>query len=396
MFSDIWSSLPLWLQELCVLFLLMWIVQIVFLLVVRMRPLWRIRQDNRHRIPTADKLPPISVIVYAHNQSNELQQNLPLLLDADYPDFEVIVVDDGSTDETEMVLRRMDQRSDHFFHTTLAEKIRTVSHHKLAMLLGVKAAHNDIILMTQAQCRPVSDKWLQAVGRLFVPGTDAVMGPVVFESRAGLFNRFMQWDFFDRVLTSMGITLSVAPYGGWSYNMAFRKEVFFANNNRAIQRHLGMHPGEDDLFLSEIAHDNNITVACSPDAVVVNKQSRDSYDWRKERLNRAFTHRYYSLVPRLMYRLDVLSREFCLLSGLSLVGIAAALQYWWVMGIALGLLMLHLLTYVLIPYFIAQRLCVHRYKLIPLAYAIYTPCVDLWFKIHALFKFHQFYVGRID
>ncbi|MCR5394340.1 MAG: glycosyltransferase [Bacteroidales bacterium] len=396
MVSEIWLSLPLWLQGLCIGFVSLWLVQIIYLFVVRMRPLWRMRQDSSHRVPVTEQLPSISVVVYAHNQSNELMQNLPLLLDSDYPDFEVIVVDDGSTDDTEMVLRRMDQRSEHFFHTTVAERIRTVSHHKLAMLLGVKAAHNDVVLLTQAQCMPATPQWLRSIGRLFVDRVDAVIGPVVYESRSGVFNLFRQWDFFDRMLSSMSITLSVGTFGGWSYNMAFRKEVFYADHNRALQRHLGLHPGEDDLFLSEVSKGDNVTVACSADSVVVVKQSPDAYDWKNERLNRAFTHGYYRCLPLFIYRLDVITRVLCILSGLGVAVMAGLMQSWWVMGVAIGLLLIYAVTYVLIPYFTAQRLSVHRYRLVPLAYVLYLPWVDLYYKVMAAIKSHQFYVSRID
>ena len=72
------------------------------------------------------------------------------------------------------------------------------------------------------------------------------------------------------------------------------------------------------------------------------------------------------------------------------------MQSWWVMGVAIFLLVLYLVAYVLIPYFISKRLQVHRYKLLPLAFALYTPLVDWVFNIRTLFRNHQFYVGRID
>ena len=72
------------------------------------------------------------------------------------------------------------------------------------------------------------------------------------------------------------------------------------------------------------------------------------------------------------------------------------LQSWWVLGIVAFLFVLYLVAYVLIPYFIAQRLQVHRYKLMPLAFALYTPLIDWLFDIRTVFRNHQFYVGRID
>lgn len=396
MIHDIWFSFPLWLQILIIVFVAVWLVQMLLMAFVFARPLWRNSRDRKHKVPVVENLPGVSVVVYAHNQSEDLLRNLPVLLDSQYPDFEVIVVDDGSRDETEDVLTQMDQRSEHFFHTTIAEKIQTVSHRKLAMLLGVKAAHNDIILMTQAQCIPSSPNWIESMARLFVPGVDAVVGPVVYESRVGLMNRFYQWDFFERILNMMSLTLSVKTFEGWSYNMAFRKEAFYADKNRSIQHYLGIHPGEDDLFLREITHGKNVTVACSADAVVINEQSPIHYNWRRERLNHAFTQQYYFMAPCVVKHINTITRYICALSGAAVIGVTASLLSWWVMGIAIFLFLAHALTYVLIPYFIAKRLGVHRYKVLPLLSFLYTPLVDIYFSLSVMFKSNQFYVGRID
>lgn len=396
MIQDIWFELPFWLKLLCVGFLAVWAFQLFFMLFVRMRPVWRNRKEKLHKVPFADDLPPISVIVYTHNQAEVLQNNLPVLLDSHYPDFEVIVVDDGSTDDTESVLTQMDQRSEHFFHTTISERVQTVSRRKLAMLLGVKAAHNDIVLMTQAQCVPATYDWLTAMGRLFTPKVDAVMGPVVYESRVGAMNRFYQWDFFDRLISMMGMTLAVNTYGGWSYNLAFRKERFFAEKNRAIQQYLGLRPGEDDLFLIGITKQRNVTVACSAEAVVVNQQSPIHYCWKRERLNRAFAHQYYFQAPCTLFHLDTLTRYLSFFLGTGIVAATAWMASWWVMGIAIFLIAVNVAIYGLIPYLVAKRLSIHRYKVIPLLAGLWTPIVDFYFYVRVLFKSHQFYVGRID
>lgn len=396
MIQDIWLSLPFWLQALCIGFASVWLIQVVLFLVINIRPLVHISGEKKHKYPEAESLPPISVVVYAHNQSEDLLRNLPVLLDSPYPDFEVIVIDDGSSDETKDVLTQLDQRSEHFFHTTIAEHVQTVSHRKLALLLAVKAAHNEIVLMTQAQCIPATPNWLASIGRKFATGVDAVIGPVVYENRVGLLNRFYQWDFFERMLRMMELTMAVKTFGGWGYNMAFRKEVFYANHNRALQRYLGMHPGEDDLFLNEVTKGNNVVVACSSDAVIINQQSPIHYNWKRERLNRAFTQRYYFAITLFFKHFDVLTRYLCIFSGLGVIGWSAWIQSWWVMGTAIALLFLHGLGYALINYFICKGLRIHRYLILPLIGSFFTPVVDMIFNLRVMLKSHQFYVGRVD
>lgn len=401
MLQDILLSMPLWLQALGLFFVAAWLVQLLYLLIVRRRPLSRIRAEKKGRLKVTDEQPGITVVVYAHNQADDLLHNLPVLLDNNYPDFEVVVVDDGSTDDTENVLTQMDQRSEHFFHTTIAERVRTVSHRKLAMMLGVKAAHNGIILMTQAQCVPSSPEWIASMAKHFTPGIDAVIGPTVYESRTGFMNRFMQWDYFDRMITMLGLTIASKPYSGWSTNMAFRKEIFFDNHNRAFSNHLDIHPGEDDVFLKYATRKvrgfgrYNITAACSTDALIINQIQPLKYNWNKDRLTRAFTQRYYFWTPCTLKHIDTLSRYALVGSGTATIAITSIMANWWVLGTATILMLVHALLCSLIPYYTAKRMGTHRYMMSPLFYYLITPLIDAIYVLKAGTHTRQFYVGRI-
>ncbi|MBR0036227.1 MAG: glycosyltransferase [Bacteroidales bacterium] len=395
MVQELLLSIPFWLQVAGLCFLGVWLVQMLLLFVVRYRMLYRIKTELKHKIPFAEAQPGVSVVVYAHNQADDLIRNLPVILDNDYPDFEVIVVDDGSTDDTESVLTQMDQRSEHFFHTSLAEKITTLSHRKMAMLLGVKAAHNSIVLMTDAHCVPATNRWIADMAKHFTEGVDAVLGPVVYENRVGLKNRFYQWDLFDRLLDMFNLTLAVKTYGGWNCNLAFRKETVFANRNEAFQKYLFLNPGEDDLFLKEITAKKNISAACSKEALMIAQESQMKYTWGKERLKRAFTQRYYFLAPRVVKKLDVVTRMLCMPGGLAFAAVCAWLQQWWLMGGGLLLWVCYLLAYALIPYFTAKRLGIRCFWLMPLLCALITPLIDAWYAIRSSFNTKQFYVCRI-
>jgi glycosyltransferase involved in cell wall biosynthesis len=97
-----------------------------------------------------EELPPVSVIVCARNEYNNLQEYLPILLSQDYPNYEVIVVDDSSEDETEFLLERLSHQYAHLYHTFVPRGARVVSSKKLALTIGLKAAHHEHILLTDA------------------------------------------------------------------------------------------------------------------------------------------------------------------------------------------------------------------------------------------------------
>lgn len=343
---------------------------------------------------TAEK-PGVSVVVYAHNQGDALLRNLPMIFDNNYPDFEVIVVDDNSNDETPNVLTLMEQRSEHFIHTKMTDKVRTVSRKKLALLLGVKAAHHDIILTTHAQCMPSSPDWISNMVRNFTQWTDAVIGPVVFEGRTGIISRFCQYDLFQRMASLFGMTLAIKPFAGWGQNMAFRKSVFFANANQAISRHLDIEPGEDDLFISEIARKDNVAVECTPESIMIDQQTPIFKAWRKDRLCRAFTSRKYAIAPRVVELLDFWTRYFCVFSGLLLAVIFGLKSSWALMALMLVALLIRVLCITLISYLTSKELGIHRYIFSPVIYDLYIPLVNLWFKIKSGIRHKQFRVGKI-
>lgn len=388
-------ALPVWLIAVVSLYLVAWLVQFCIQLIVHRAPLRHAKKEASSQVTSSDDAPGVSVVIYAHNQAEELLRNLPFILDNDYPNFEVIVVDDGSSDFTSDVLTQMQQRSEHFSHTLLSEGVRNVSRSKMSMMLGVKAARYDIILMTQAQCMPVSSRWITNMVRQFNSWTDVVLGPSAYETRTGMMNRFYQWDLFQRMNYMMGLTLMVAPYGGWATNIAFRKDIFFANHNEALCGHLNIHPGADDLFVKAVYNRGNVAVECSPDALVLNQQSPLRYAWKKDRLNRAFTSQFYFAMPKLVKHLDSFSRYLVVLGGWGLVVACAWRQDWVVLVGASLLLFLHYLFLVLTPYQLSKRMGVRRYVLSPLLTELYTPLVDVWFRLKSSLNPDQFYVARI-
>jgi len=232
---------PFWIVALVVVFALAWLIQIILNLVVWQGLKRQAGRQARNPLYTGDKLPGVSVLVYSHNEGESLARNLPVLLNQNYPNYEVIVLDDNSRDNTQDVLTMMDQRSDKLLHTKIDEKTRAMSHRKLAVLLGAKSSHYDIILMTHAECLPASADWISGMANHFLnPRVEVVLGPVVYERRTSFLSRFCQFDLFQRLLLMFGITLSFKAYAGWGQNLAFRKDTFYANRSQGFQRHLKM------------------------------------------------------------------------------------------------------------------------------------------------------------
>ena len=114
-----------------------------------------VRKEETH---FSRELPPLSVILCARNEADNLRKILPAILEQDYPQFEVIVINDASTDETEDVLGYMEEKYPHLYHSFTPDSARYISHKKLALTLGIKASKHDWLVFTETNCMPASNQ----------------------------------------------------------------------------------------------------------------------------------------------------------------------------------------------------------------------------------------------
>ena len=405
------SSYPSWIIALGIVFLVAWLIQLTLLLTVWMRMMRQSRRQAQQ--PAADSAfrPGVSVLVYSRNEADALARNLPVLLSQDYPDYEVIVLDDNSVDETADVLTMMDQRFDHLIHTRIDNRARAMSHRKLGVLLGVKAAHHDILLMTHAECMPTSAEWISGmVAQLADPKVEVVLGPAVYERRASMLSQFCQFDLFNRLLLLFGITLAVRPFAGWGQNLAFRKSTFYAHGSQGFQRHLNIQPGEDDLFVADVTNGHNVAAECRPTSVVVDQSKPLFVAWSIERLNRGFTSRLYAWLPALVRGMDGVTRYLTVLPGIALVAYtlysiisggdvpgadASHVSEWIALGTVMVLLLVRMGLMAYAHHASARALRLRPQTVWPVLLDLYMPLVDVWFRCKALMRRKRFGVGHI-
>lgn len=214
----------------------------------------------------ADELPPVTVIVDACTETGQLTQFLPMVLAQDYPEFEVVVVANTEAEATGDALSALKVEHSNLHVTFAPRGTRTLSRKKLALMIGIKAAHHDIVLTTCANCRPAGDQWLRLMMRNFTPEVDIVLGYSHYRYR-----RDKRWGRRMRVIdtVSTGAQWVLAaihghPYRGVTENLAYRKQLFYDNNGFAGSMELIW--GEDDVFLSQIAQGRTVRVELAPES----------------------------------------------------------------------------------------------------------------------------------
>lgn len=265
------------------------IILALYCIVIYARPLRAAKRFNNN--DGNDNKPPVSIIIYAKNDSENLKRHLPALLSQDYPDYQVIVINDGSTDETDDTLKFLQNQYNHLYVTYIPSEARYLSHRKLALTLGVKAAEHDILIFTEANCQPLSDQWLSAMVSGYKKETSIVLGFCKYGNHKGLFQKLVAYDNLQTGLRYLSFAISAHPYIGNGRNLSYRKELFF--KNKGYYQTLNLHAGDDDLFVNEVSNKDNTNAVYSADSITEMDKIESFRIWKEMKISRAATQQYY-------------------------------------------------------------------------------------------------------
>lgn len=277
--------------------------------------------------------PTLSVILAVHDNAAELERNLPAILTQDYkPGYEVIIVNEASTDDTEDVLKRLKNRFPNLYITFVPDSSHYLSRRKLALTIGMKAAHNEWVVITNADCRPQSDKWLKAMASHCDDNHDMVLGYTKFDRSASSFQRY------ERVLSICHALLEAQQHTAYRYNgnnIAVRKSTFMAHNG--FLGNLKFLRGEYDFMVNEYALPHRAAIAMSPEAhVVQDKPTRKK--WLADHLFYMETRRHLrrSLSHRLLFNADTLLLHANYVTVIAAIVYASLTACWLLLGVSLA------------------------------------------------------------
>lgn len=287
---------------------------------------------------------PVSVVVRSFNDGETLARLLPDLLGQEYaPGFEVIVVNEGSSDETTAIVESLSGTFDNLYLTFTPDDGLNVSSKKLAVTLGVKAARNPIVVLLNADAVMPSSKWLSRITLPFLDrDVDVVLGysspNLLYDKELG--RRHRAFNQAEESVAWISEALGGRPYRGSESNLAFRRNVFF--DNKGFSRSLNLREGVDDIFVNEITDGGNTAVELARQTHIL----RDCYDLRAQirasRKSHAFTSRFVPRRGSVMLTVGALS----VLAAVVLFVVASVLA--WpnlVVAIASAVLVLFMLIY---------------------------------------------------
>lgn len=235
---------------------------------------------------------PISVIVCAHNEYENLKKLVSQLLLQNYHQFEIVIVNDRSYDLTEdFIKEQIVLFKDKIKLVTVEEIPSKMDAKKYALTLGIKAAKYDYVLLTDADCVPYNNNWILQMQAHATNEPCIVLGISQYEAQNGFLNNFIRYETFFTALQYMSFALRGKPYMGVGRNLLYHKSVFF--DNKGFHPHMDTTGGDDDLFIAKVANKNNTFIAINIESQTVSTPKKTYSEWFVQKKRHLSVSKYY-------------------------------------------------------------------------------------------------------
>lgn len=244
-----------------------------------------------------DELEPVSVVICARNEYEYLVELLPVLISQDYPDYEIVVVNDCSDDETKEYLKDLERKVPKIKPVQLEQHLNFFNGKKFPLSMGIKSAKNDLIILTDCNCMPTNDQWIRSMVNCYKKNTEVVIGYSPFVKNDKWFNSIMRFDALQQGLLYLSAALTGHPYMGIGKNLSYRKELFYRSNG--FISHYTKSVGDDDLFINQVARKRNTEVLIDGENKILTTPTNSFKLWMRQKSSRYSTSPKYRIGGKL-------------------------------------------------------------------------------------------------
>ncbi|MEO6814886.1 MAG: glycosyltransferase, partial [Ginsengibacter sp.] len=249
---------------------------------------------------------PVSVIICARDEAANLVKNLPGALVQKYQTtHEVIVVNDNSFDESKYILEEFQRSFKQLQLVELKQEARFIPGKKFPLSIGIKTAKHEIVLLTDADCVPASEFWIEKMQDGFNDGIEIVLGYGPLHKKKGLFNKIVRWETFHTALQYLSYAQSGMAYMGVGRNLSYKKTIFFRHKGFSAQNHVP--GGDDDLFINKATTKNNTAIVIDKDAFTLSQPATTWKQWVRQKARHYTTSKYYKGIHKFLLGLYAFS-----------------------------------------------------------------------------------------
>jgi glycosyltransferase involved in cell wall biosynthesis len=273
---------------------------------------------------------PISVIVCAKNEEENVKNFIPILAEQNYPDFEIVLIDDASSDDTLDIFEAFEKKYSNVKLVKVENNEAFWGNKKFALTLGIKAAKHEYLLFTDADCFPDSKDWITSMSSQFTMQKTIVLGYGAYEKIANsFFNKIIRFETLLSATQYFGWAKIGKPYMGVGRNLAYKREEFF--NVRGFMDHMKIRSGDDDLFINQAANSKNTTICYLPGSFTYSKPKTSFKDWFTQKRRHVSTAKHYKIFDKNQLGLFYISQ----ILFITLPIILLAFQFQWILVLSL-------------------------------------------------------------
>lgn len=281
-----------------VLFFASFTIQLLYKLYFNSRLLFLKENKNDNNLD-------ISVIICARNEIKNLKKNLKKILNQQYKNFEVVVVNDRSWDNSKEYLDELKEKYENLKIVNIPDNQTDHFGKKLAITLGIKAAKYSKFLFTDADCYPKSEFWIKEMSKGFNNEKQIVLGAGIYKKDIGLLNRIIRFDTAFIATNYLSFAKANIPYMGVGRNLGYTEDVYYLNEGFKSHYHIGS--GDDDLFVNQAAKKNNTEIIFTKNSLTVSSAKKTWKHWLFQKRRHHTTNFKYKFRDKTLLGLQYLS-----------------------------------------------------------------------------------------
>ncbi len=251
---------------------------------------------------------PISVIICAKNEADNLQKFLPSIINQKYTDFEIVLINDASSDTTSAVMQSFKKAHQNIKIIDVENIEAFWGNKKYALTLGIKAATHQHLLFTDADCKPVSKHWISEMSQYFSDEKTIILGYGKYKKEKPLVNIFVRFETLLTAIQYFSYAKLGSPYMAVGRNLAYHKDEFF--NVKGFINHIHIRSGDDDLFIQDAAIKENTTICTSENSFTESNAPKSFTAWFRQKRRHISTANHYKLKHQFFLSLFFVSKVF--------------------------------------------------------------------------------------
>lgn len=371
MIIEIWQiQFSIWELTGLLFFLAAFLVQLGYL-ILTIRFIFSGKLKNKE-----PNLPSVSIVVTSRNYKSHLEELLPSLLSQDYPDFEVVVVDDCSTDGTEWLLAQMKIRYHNLKTTRIIQE--TDFPNALAITIGVRASSKEWLIYISPQCQVPDNQWLKNYTQRLEPDKEVSIAYMHFNNAHGSYKNWLRFENFTSYLISgagkaFGVAMPV-----FEFNMAYRREKFL--ELRGFAAVLDSPFSENELFINKISTRKNTVIQICRATPVAFEGEADWIDFVEFKKKQLMLRRKFSAGQQFFRTLNLISR-LTLTAALVFLLVVSPWRFW-VLG-AWSFLLIFEMTWIAVA---TKKLGEKNFLPMLLIYKAFLPLINFSFVVNQVFS----------